>query len=156
MKINRFSRHHSVRVAFVLVLSIGPISPAARAQTFTGQPKLTELPGAGFQGLVYPVTTRPGEIRININNQSRGAVRVQFSDQRGQLVYDKFESIARYRQYFDLSLMPAGVYTIILSKDGATHTQTFRIEPPTAGRLVLINEELSLESSKSEKLIVFH
>lgn len=137
-------------------MGIGLILPPTHAQTFTGQEKLTESP-ISFQALVYPVPTRLATIRININNQSRGPVRIQISDQQGRVYYDEVEPRARYGGYVDLSLMPAGVYTVSLSKDATVYTQLFRIEPPTAGRIALLNDgpadHLPLDA---EKLTVSH
>ena len=156
MKTSRFYLHPTLRAASVCLLSIGLISPPARAQTFTGQTRLTESPAPGFQVLVYPCLTKSSTIRININNQSGGPVRVQISDQQGQLVYDEVESLRLYRRYVDLSSLPVGDYTLSLSKPQGVYSQTFRIEPPTAGRIVLLNDSPATESPKSEKLIASH
>ena len=154
MKTNRFFLHHPVRAAFILVLSTGLISPTVQGQTFTGQAKLTEFPPTGFQALVYAVADQSGRIRVNFNNESPGSVRIQVRDQQGNIVCDKFESSVHYRGYFDLSSMPAGVYMVRLSKDATVYTQRFCIEPPTAGRIALLNDGPATELPKSEKLIV--
>jgi hypothetical protein len=145
MKTSRFFLHNLSCAALVLVLSIG-LTRATYAQTLTGQVKLTESPSTGFQAFVYPVAAKPSTIRINFDNKARGSVRVQIRDQREKIVYDEFESSVYYRQYFDLSSMPAGVYTVSLSKPYAVYTQTFRIEPPTPGRVIAVSEPSALET----------
>ena len=156
MKTSRFFLHPTLRAASVLLLSIGLMSPAAQAQTFTGQAKLTQSPSKGFQVLIYASTLQPGRIRVNFDNESPGPVRIQVRDQQGTIVYDEFESSVHYRGYVNLLSAPTGDYTVSLSKPQGVYTQTFRIEPPTAGRIVLLNDGPAIESPKSEKLIVSH
>jgi hypothetical protein len=146
MKIHLISIHPRFSVAIALLVCFGLSTPTLHAQTFTGQAKLNELPDPGFQALVCPVATKPSTISINFDNKARGSVRVQIRDQWEKIVYDEFESSVYYRQYFDLSSMPAGIYTVSLSKPYAVYTQTFRIEPPTPGRVVAVSEPSATET----------
>ena len=146
MKTSCFFLHHPIRTAFLLLLGIGLISPTVHAQTFTSQAKLTESPPTGFRALVYAVVNRPGMIKVIFDNQLPGSVLIKISDQQGKVYYNEFELSVRYRQYFNLSLVPAGIYTVSLSKPYAVYTQTFRIEPPTPGRVIAVSEPSATET----------
>ncbi len=64
-------------------------------------------------------------------------VRVVIRDEKGKPVYDEYEAVTQYRRYFDFSPMPAGTYTVELSKQKDTFSQTFTIEPPTTSRITM-------------------
>ncbi|SFC68614.1 hypothetical protein [Spirosoma endophyticum] len=152
MKINHsFDHYKTLFVATVCLLSASSI----QAQTFTGQADLSASP-TSFEAVVYPVASSPTTIRINFNNRTNGAVRVVIRGENGKPVYEEFESIALYRRRFDFASMPAGTYTIELSKKNDLFTQTFSIEPPTTSHITMTSQPVrkTPETTVEKKLIV--
>lgn len=152
MKTNHLLHYFLLAVAAWLT-SIVLGSPLVQAQTFTGQEKLNESP-AGFKASVYPVGDRSSTIRINIDNQSRGAIRIQIMDQPGNIWYDEYVRMSFYRQRFDMCFFPAGIYAIILSKPGTTHTTLIYVEPSTPGRITTLPERPVDTFSDQHKRVV--
>ena len=72
------------------------------------------------------------------------------------MYYDEFESGGRCRRALNLSSVPAGAYTVELSKDKERLLRTFLIEPPVASHITLIDksDQQMPVSSASKKLIV--
>lgn len=126
MSANRFLPTYGTHLVWIALLVYAPI---LRAQTFTGQPKLTPLP-ASFEAMVYPSTTQPTTVRVVFNNPTGGSVRVHIENAEGQLFYDAYESVRQYRRRFDLAILPEGNYTIVLSKQNSRYAQAFVIDPP--------------------------
>ncbi|ADB39146.1 hypothetical protein [Spirosoma linguale] len=126
MSVNRFLPTFDTRV---ILIALFLYAPFLRAQTFTGQPKLTTLP-ASFEAMVYPSTTQPSTVRVVFNNPTGGSVRVQIENTEGQIFYDAHETIKQYRRRFDLATLPEGNYTIVLSKQNSRYAQAFVIDPP--------------------------
>ncbi|MCX6216819.1 hypothetical protein [Spirosoma sp.] len=126
MSANRFLPTYDTRVVLIALFLYAPF---LQAQTFTGQPKLTPLP-AGFEAMVYPSTTQPSTVRVVFNNPTGGSVRVQIENTEGQIFYDAYETVRQYRRRFDLAILPAGNYTIVLSKQNSRYAQAFVIDPP--------------------------
>jgi len=126
----------SVLVGVAAFLSMA--SPI-HAQTFMGRPQLTASP-MSFEASVYPITNCPATIKLSFNNRSSGGVHVIIRDEKGRKVYDEFETIAIYRRRLDLSLMPAGTYTVEVGKRDDLFIQAFTIEPPTMGRIALAGQ----------------
>ena len=152
MKINHiFDHYKTLIVATACLLSASSI----HAQTFTGQAKLSASP-VSFEAVAYPIISSPTAIRINFNNRTEGAVRVVIRDEKGKPVYEEFESIALYRRRFDFAAMPAGTYTIELSKKNDLFTQTFSIEPPTTSHITMSSQPVrkTPETALEKKLIV--
>ncbi|WP_080057793.1 T9SS type A sorting domain-containing protein [Spirosoma aerolatum] len=152
MKTSRvYSRFSKFCQLFCFLLS----AQALHAQTFNGQPALLDSP-TQLQAVIYPVNNEPSTIRVNVNNPKGGSVRVVIRDEKGKVYYDEFESDGRFRRAFDLSSVPAGIYTVELSKNRERLLRTFMIEPPVASHITLIDksDQQIPVSSVSKKLIV--
>ena len=152
MKTNHKFAHFSILMAVTVCLLS---APSSHAQTFTGQEKLTTTP-VSFEAVVYPVVNRQATIRVNFNNPTAGGVRVVIRDEKGREIYSEFETLSRYSRRFDLSPMPAGKYTVVLSKANDRYSQTFTIEPPTTSYITMENQPVmkKIEPPVDKKLIV--
>ncbi len=128
MKTNRSFSAYSALAALTTWLLLSS-SQTSTAQTYSGQLKLTEAP-AQLEAAVYSLSSRPATIRVNFNNPTGGSVRLIIRDEQGKIWYEGAESIALYRRNFDLSGVPAGKYTVELSKKNEHLTHTFAIKPP--------------------------
>lgn len=152
MKINRLlTLCNTLAVVVTCLLS----APSTQAQTFTRQEKLTVEP-TSFQAIAYAVTNAPAAIRVNFDNRTKGGVSVIIRDEKGHDVYSKFETGATYRSRLDLSSLPAGKYTLELSKKGDYFTRSFTIEPPTMGYVTMSDQPVQKapEQAVDKKLIV--
>lgn len=152
MKTNHKFAHFGILMTVTACLLA---APSSHAQTFAGQEKLTTTP-ASFEAIIYPVSTRPATIRVNFNNPTAGGIRVVIRDEKGREIYSEFETVAQYRQRFDLSPMPAGKYTIELKKRDDHFAQTFTIEKPTTSYITMGNQPVmkKIEPPVDKKLIV--
>ena len=152
MSINPFSVRY--RLLFVVATCLFSVA-SIRAQTFTGQNKLPEVP-TGLEAVVYPVTTIPGTLNVMFNNRTPGGVHVVIRNEIGRKIYDEYETTRQYRRRFDLSSMPAGNYIVELSKRNGHFVQTFTIEPPTISYITMGNRpvEKKTELPVDKKLIV--
>ena len=86
---------------------------------------------------VYPLSNRLATINVIFNNPAGGEVRVIIRDGYGTVYYDDYSSTILYRQNFDLSQLPAGAYTVILTRQQAHFARTFTINPPALNRITL-------------------
>ena len=154
MKTNHVATRYSTLIAVMAFLLS---TSSLRAQTYMGKEKLSGSP-MSFEAIAYPITNGPAAIRVNFNNQTAGSVRVTIRDEKGNRVYEQFEKTAAYRSRLDLSLLPAGNYTLDLSKEDDHFIRTFTIEPPTAGHITMGTQPVQkpYESPVDKKLIVSH
>ncbi|MBD2755943.1 DUF3244 domain-containing protein [Spirosoma validum] len=152
MKTNRFFAYYStLAVVATCLLS----APSTHAQTFTGREKLTVEP-ISFQAIAYPVTNTQAAIRVNFDNRTAGGVSVAILDEKGHRLYNRFETTVAYRCRLDLSSLPAGKYTLELSKKGEYFTRSFTIEPPTMGYITMGDQPVQRapEQVVDKKLVV--
>ena len=136
MKVNRFYPKHAtlglLMFGFVATTSI-------QAQAVQAQPG-QDAPTAQFEAVMYPTNSSSPAIKVNFNNLSGGPVRIVIQDQKGKVYYDEYERTTRYRRRFDFSSMPAGEYTVHLSKRNKQYTQTFVIDAPVERHIALKSE----------------
>lgn len=135
MKTNSSFLAHSALAALTTCLLLAS-SPTTMAQTYDGQLKLADAP-AQLEAVVYPLSGRPATIKVIFNNRTGGMVRVVIRDGRGKVHYDESEAIELYRRNFDLSGLPAGNYTVELSKRNEHVAQTFVINPPATNWITM-------------------
>ena len=138
MKTIRTTPRQRTLIGRALFAGFALVSPSLYAQTFTGQDHLSDSPGS-LRAVVYPIPNKP-TICINVDNGSRSEVRLQILNEAKTPVYDKWIHGSEYGGRFDVSALPSGVYTVELSTREARHTQTFRLEPPKYGRVVMAPE----------------
>ena len=153
MKAIRFFPHHlSFSALTACVLSAASL----QAQTFSGAMNLTDSP-AHLEAAVYPVGSAPATIRLNFNNPTSGQVRIVIRNQKGEIYYEEFESMPKYRRYFNLLGLPAGNYTVELSKMKEHYSQAFVVEPTaTKSRIAMVSPSFQPTPDKPTvaKLIV--
>lgn len=133
MKFNRFYPANAILSLLTLSLMA---TASIQAQTVQAQPgqDASALP---FEVGIYPMNNYSPAIKVNFNNLSGGAVRLIIRGQNGKIYYDEYESTARYRRRFDFSSMPAGEYTVELSKRNKQFTQTFVVDAPAERHIAL-------------------
>ncbi len=138
MKIKFIFLHRSASAGLTIYLLLAA-SLTTMAQTYKARLALTDAP-AQLEASVFPLTSRPGVIKVMFNNLSRSDVRVMIRDEKGEVRYDAYESIAKYRRSFDLSELPAGSYTIELIKKREHVVRTFAINaPPPATKWITMS-----------------
>ena len=113
MKTNVSFLHGSALAALTTCLLLAS-SPTTEAQTYSDQSKRTDAPSQ-LETNVYPLSSRPGFIKVIFNNLKKGAVQVLIRNEQGKVFYDESESVALYRRNLDLSELPAGNYTVEFS-----------------------------------------
>lgn len=128
MKTNASFLQGSALVAFTTCLLLAA-SPTTKAQTYDGQLKLTDAP-TQLETNVYPLSGRPGVIKVIFNNRTGGTVRVVIRDTQGKVHYDESESIALYRRNLDLSNLPTGNYAVELSTRNEHIVRSLAINQP--------------------------
>lgn len=136
MNVNRlFSSYGTLAVLTTCLLS----APVTQAQTYVGRQTLTESP-SHLEANVYPLSNQPSTIKVIFNNLTGGEVRIVIRSAKGTVVYDAFESTARYRRNFNLSELPEGQYTVELNKQKEQYSQAFSIgTPATVSHIALLN-----------------
>ena len=136
MKLNRFYLTHAtlglLMLGFVATTSI-------QAQTIQGQLGQNASPSP-FEAVMYPMNGSSPAIKVNFENLSGGSVRVVIRDTRGVVFYDEYEPTAHYRRSFNFSSMPAGEYTIQLSKRNKQYMRTFVVESLVERHIALKGE----------------
>ena len=148
MNINRFSR------STFAVLSTFLLSAATlQAQTFNGQPTITETPST-FEAVVYPLTNVPTTLKVIFNNPTGSTVRVQVHNKEGQIFYESYETERQYRRRFDLSLLPQGQYMVEISKKKENYVQAFAINPPAQVQTQIALMNPAHQKNIDRKLIV--
>ncbi len=146
MKINLFLlKRSALSVLTTCLLSVGSL----QAQTFVGRENLAQSP-SNLEAAVYPLSNSPSKIKVIFNNPAGGSVRVMIRDGKGNVFYDEYESITRYRRCFDLSGLPQGNYKVELSKRKEQYTQAFTIEPPAPAKshIALVNPPIQKTPDK--------
>ncbi|WP_020606546.1 hypothetical protein [Spirosoma spitsbergense] len=136
MKTNRI--FSIVNTGVTLAACLFLVSPT-QAQTFNRARQLTEVPKI-FEALIYPVANRPQTIRINFDNPIGKAVRVMIRNESGNLVYDEYKNVVASREYYDLSPLPVGNYTVDLTTTGSHVVKPFTIEASQAGAISMDNQ----------------
>jgi hypothetical protein len=116
---------------------------------------LTEVPKT-FEALLYPVANRPQTIRINFNNPVGKEVRVMIRHESGNIVYDEYKNVVASREYYDLSPLPVGNYTVDLTTTGSHVVKPFTIEASQAGAISMDNrtEAVTSEFPTRKQLVV--
>lgn len=133
----------------VLLAGFTLTSPSLYAQTFAGRDYLAELP-VSVQAFVYPDAHKTA-LKIRLENRTSDAVRVRIVNADQKTVYDDYVAKPTYYGRFDLSALPYGGYTIELSNRHTRQTQSFRIEPQTAERIVM-----GTDPSRRDSLLARH
>lgn len=157
MKTNASFLHGSALAALTASLLLAA-SPTTKAQTYNGQLKLTDTP-LQLETNVYPISTRPGFIKVIFNNLKKGAVQVVIRNEQGKVFYDEFESIALYRRNLDLSNLPAGDYTVELSTrtEHVVRTLAINTPPPATSYIALgvpSKQDIPILPKKNKRLLV--
>ena len=128
----------------VLFGSLALTSPSLYAQTFAGRDYLAESP-VNLRAFIYP-DARKEAIKIRLENRSSEGVRIQIVNEAQKMVYDDYVANPTYYGRFNISALPYGAYTVVVSNRSARHTQGFRIESPVAGRIVMANQPTEPDS----------
>ena len=136
MNVNRlFSSYGTLAVLTTCLLS----ASVTQAQTYVGQQTLTESP-SHLEAAVYPLSNQRSTIKVIFNNLTGGSVRVVIRDEKKKVVYEEYETTARYRRNFNLSELPEGKYMVELSKQKEQYSQAFSIGmPATMSNIALLN-----------------
>ncbi|MBD2704600.1 hypothetical protein IC229_28435 [Spirosoma sp. BT702] len=145
MKTIRTSIRHLVMAA-VWLAGLGLSTVSLKAQSFTGQNTLLEIPNR----LRPIITSVPNSsiIQIRYENKSRGSVRMQLRDKQGKILFDESEPKRKFAGQFDLASLPSGLYTIELSTQEARYRETIRIEASELSRVI------TFPQPSEDKLIV--
>ncbi len=130
--------HKSVYLLVALWLGVIFSTFPTQAQTFTGQFGLTPTPAS----LRVVITSLPHSpvVRLRFENQDNYPVQVQIQDRRKTVLFDELRQ-ARYAGEFDLSSLPAGVYTIHLQTPTAQYQQAVRVDL-LGGRYPVVTTDL--------------
>ncbi|QJW90200.1 hypothetical protein HNV11_12845 [Spirosoma taeanense] len=121
-----------------LIAGFALASPSLYAQTFTGPDVIAEAP-ASLRAVAYPILNRSA-VKLHFENQSHTSVQIQILDEKKKVIYQDLIHAPKYAGRFDVSALPYGFYTIELKTHLARVTQTFRIEPPSSGRIVMTHD----------------
>ncbi len=104
-------------------------SPTSTAQTYDGKLKLADAP-TQLETNVYPLSNRPGVIKVIFNNRKKGSVQVVIRNEQGKVFYDAYEWMTLYRREFDLSNLPTGSYTVEFSTQNEHVVRPLAINTP--------------------------
>lgn len=133
MKTNQIASIYGTTLVLITFLIS---SFSLHAQTFRGSEKLTEPPKS-FGALIYPVETRQQTIRINVDNPDRAMVHTVIVNEKGNVVHDEYDNRVASREYYDLSSLPVGNYTIMLSTRHDRIAKSFTIASSKAGYITM-------------------
>lgn len=139
-------------VSRVLFAGFALTSSSLYAQTFAGRNYLAESP-VSIRAFIYP-DARKEAIKIRLENQSSGAAHIRIVNEAQETVYEDYVAKPTYYGRFDVSALPYGAYTIEFSNRSARQTQEFRIESPTAGRIVMAIQPTDQDSLLAKQLIL--
>ena len=120
----------------ILFLGFALTTPSLYAQTFGGRDYLAESP-VSVQAFISPDAHKIA-LRIRLENRMSEAVRIRILNEDQKTMYDDYIARPTYCGRFDLSALAYGAYTIELSNRNGRQTQSFRIEPQTNQRIVMV------------------
>ncbi len=138
-------------ISRVLFAGLALISPSLYAQTFAGRDYLAESP-VSIRAFIYP-DARKEAIKIRLENQSSTGVRIRIVNEAQKTVYDDYVTKPTYYARFNVSALPYGAYTVEVSTRSIRHTREFRIESPTAGRIVMATPPMEVDSLIAENSV---
>ncbi len=147
-------RYSRLFLGYAHLFSFMLVSTALYAQTHLGQPQLNPAP-TEFE--MHLIATKSAErIRLAIDNPQKKTVCIQLLDRHGRNYYEAFEAKSKMVIPFDVSSVPPGIYTVVVSTIRARHTQTFVVEPPAPKRVRLYPDRPEPELEVTSEVLLRH
>jgi hypothetical protein len=126
-------------VISTLLTGLALTTSPARAQTFTGQPILTETPGS-----LRTIITRINHssvLIIGYENQDGGSVSIRIQDKRGTVLLEESQYKRAYAGRYDLAGLSPGLYSIELKTLTSRHIGTVSVDSPASQAAVTVIEQ---------------
>ncbi|RIV25475.1 hypothetical protein DYU11_09265 [Fibrisoma montanum] len=145
---NVYHTSSQLRTLISCLLLVGSALPSLYAQTVS-TPGSSAASSTTLRAIVRPDRHRSG--CFNVFCESRSYTQLTIRDKNQKEVYSAPIPVRNYAARLNVSALPYGEYTVELRNHQDHFAQTFRIEPPVDGRIVLLKSPLPIDSLLAER-----